>query len=45
MNEELLLLAEANTAGEGFDDWSRQLELESIRYSRALPEGEEARVQ
>lgn len=44
MNEELLLLAEANTAGEEYDDLGRQLELESIRYSRALPEAEEARA-
>ncbi len=44
MNEELLRLAEANTAGGAYDDWGRELELESIRYSRALPESGEAGV-
>ena len=42
MNEELLLLAEVNTAGGEYEDWGRQLELESLRYSRALPEYGEA---
>ena len=44
MNELLFELAEENTAGGDYDALSEQLELESIRYSRALPEEEEARL-
>ena len=45
MNEELTLLAEENSFGSSYDEWSGRLELESIRYSRALREEEEARAQ
>ncbi len=45
MNEELLRLAEENTAGEDYEMLSEQLELESFRYSRALREEDEARLQ
>ena len=44
MNEILYSLAEENMAGGEYDELSEQLELESIRYSRALPEEEEARL-
>ena len=43
VNEALIAIAEAETAG-NYDSLSEQLELESIRYSRALPEEGEARV-
>ena len=43
MNDDLLTLAEEETAY-SYDELSEQLELESIRYSRALPEEEEARL-
>lgn len=43
MNEDLISLAEEKTAY-GYEGLSEQLELESVRYSRALPEEEEARV-
>ena len=43
MNENLMTLAEEESVY-GFDELSEQLELESIRYSRALPEEGEARV-
>ena len=45
MNDELLRLAGEYTAGEDYDKLSEQLELESVRYSRALREEEEARLQ
>ena len=43
MNENLMTLAEEGSVY-GCDELSEQLELESIRYSRALPEEGEARV-
>lgn len=45
MNELLYSLAEEASAGGDYEELSEQLELESIRYSRALPEEEEARWQ
>lgn len=44
MNEILSALAEENTPGNFYEKLSEQLELESIRYSRQLPEEEEARL-
>lgn len=43
MNDDLLTIAEEE-AGYSYDELSEQLELESIRYCRALPEEEEARM-
>ena len=43
MNELLYSLAEEVTANDDYGALSEQLELESIRYSRALPEEEEAK--
>lgn len=43
MNELLYSLAEEAFPGSDYEGLSEQLELESIRYSRALPEEEEAR--
>ena len=43
MNENLMALAEEESVY-GCDELSEQPELESIRYSRALPEEGEARV-
>lgn len=43
MNEQLLELAEEMSGGE-YESLSEQLELESLRYSRSLPEEEEARL-
>ena len=44
MNEIMLSLAEENTAGLYYERLSEQMETESIRYSRSLPEEEEARL-
>ena len=44
MNEAMIEMAEEETA-ENYNPLSERLELESIRYSRALPEAEEARAQ
>lgn len=44
MNEELLRIADEYTAGDDYEKLSEQLELESVRYSRALREEEEARL-
>ena len=44
MNDFLQRLAEQSMAGGDYEEWSEQLEQESIRYSRALPEEEEARM-
>ncbi len=43
MSEMEYALAEAVTAGGEYEALSEELELESIRYSRALPEEEEAK--
>ncbi len=42
MNEAMIEMAEEETA-ENYNPLSERLELESIRYSRALPEEEEAK--
>lgn len=44
MNEILQSLAEEAAAGGDYEALSEQLETESIRYSRALREEEEARL-
>ncbi len=43
MNELLTALAEEQTGG-NYESLSEQLELESLRYCRSLPEEEEARL-
>lgn len=43
MNEFFALPAGEQTGG-SYEEWSEQLELESLRYSRALQEEEEARL-
>ena len=41
---ELAALAAANTPGEAYEQLSEELELESLRYSRALTEEKEERL-
>jgi hypothetical protein len=43
MNESLMALAEGQAGGD-YEALSEQMELESLRYSRSLPEEEEARL-
>ena len=43
MNESLMALAEGQAGGD-YETLSEQMELESLRYSRSLPEEEEARA-
>lgn len=44
MNEFLTALAEERATGGQYEDFSEMMELESLRYSRSLPEEEEARL-
>ena len=44
MNELLSALAEELTVGEEYERMSEQMEQESLRYRRSLPEEEEARL-
>ena len=44
MNEMLILQSGKSSIADNYEELSEQLELESIRYSRSLPEEEEARL-